>query len=165
MVIDVKEFFNNLKHKKIVFVGLGNICRGDDAVGYYIVEELQKRFYCDNIYFVNSGIIVENYINKIVKLNTEVIIFVDAIRDKGFVNDFCILTKDEIKNFTFSTHNISLSTIIEYLQTQQYVDYKTNPEFYVLGVKINSTYFVEKLSEKTKNTADKIVEIIYSSFK
>ncbi|MFN3551090.1 MAG: hydrogenase maturation protease [Endomicrobiia bacterium] len=163
MILEIKEFFNSLKDKKIVFIGLGNNYRSDDAVGCYIVEELQKRFYSDNIYFINSGIIVENYVNKIIKLNREVIIFVDAIRDKDFVNDFCIFTKDEIKNFTFSTHNISLSTIIEYLQTQQYIEYKLRPEIFVLGIKVNLLDFAEGLTEKTKNIADEIIEIINSS--
>lgn len=163
MILDIENFFKNLKSKKIIFVGLGNVYRGDDGIGCYIIEGLQKKISLGNIYFFNVGVIIENYINKIIKLNSEAIIFTDAIRNKDFASEFCIFTKEEIKNYTFSTHNISLYTIVEYIQTQQYIKYRTKPEVYVLGVKTDSLDFVEILSEKTKNIADKIIKVVYSS--
>jgi hydrogenase 3 maturation protease len=145
----LKEF---IKNKKVVFVGIGNTLRGDDGVGCYFVEELSKKIKNDKISFINAGLCVENYLSKIVKLNPEVVIFVDAY--SGEVKQpYLLLNKDEIQNLTFSTHNISLVTIIEFLEKDL-----TDTQFYVLAIKPQSLKIQERISEGTKKLVDTIIE-------
>jgi Ni,Fe-hydrogenase maturation factor len=40
---EIKKLFTSAKDKKTLFVGLGNYQRGDDAVGLYIIEQLQSK--------------------------------------------------------------------------------------------------------------------------
>jgi len=40
---ELKKLFTSAKDKKSLFVGLGNYRRGDDAVGLYIIEQLQSK--------------------------------------------------------------------------------------------------------------------------
>ena len=145
----VKEF---IKNKKVVFVGIGNTLRGDDGIGCYFVEELSKKIKNDKINFINAGLCLENYLSKIVKLNPEVVIFVDAYRGE-VEQPYLLLNKDEIQNLTFSTHNISLVTIIEFLE-KDLVD----TQFYVLAIKPQSLKIQERISEETKKLVDTIIE-------
>jgi len=39
---ELKLLFSSIKDKSILYVGLGNSQRGDDAVGLYIIEQLQS---------------------------------------------------------------------------------------------------------------------------
>jgi len=41
---ELKKLFISIKDKRTLFVGLGNYQRGDDAVGLYIVEQLQSKY-------------------------------------------------------------------------------------------------------------------------
>ena len=41
---ELKKLFTSIKDKRTLFVGLGNYQRGDDAVGLYIVEQLQSKY-------------------------------------------------------------------------------------------------------------------------
>ena len=145
----VKEF---IKNKKVVFVGIGNILKGDDGVGCYFVEELSKKIKNDKISFINAGLCLENYLSKIVKLNPEVVIFVDAYRGE-VEQPYLLLNKDEIQNLTFSTHNISLVTIIEFLEKDL-----TDTQFYILAIKPQSLKIQEGISEETKKLVDTMIE-------
>jgi hydrogenase maturation protease len=145
----LKEF---IKNKKVVFVGIGNTLRGDDWVGCYFVEELSKKIKNDKINFINAGLCLENYLSKIVKLNPEVVIFVDAYRGE-VEQPYLLLNKDEIQNLTFSTHNISLVTIIEFLEKDL-----TDTQFYVLTIKPQSLKIQEGISEGTKKLVDTMIE-------
>jgi len=146
----VKEF---IKNKKVVFVGIGNTLRGDDGIGCYFVEELSKKIKNDKINFINAGLCLENYLSKIVKLNPEIVVFVDAYRGSKVEQSYLLLNKDEIQNLTFSTHNISLVTIIEFLE-KDLVD----TQFYVLAIKPQSLKIQERISEETKKLVDTIIE-------
>jgi len=145
----LKEF---IKNKKVVFVGIGNTLRGDDGIGCYFVEELSKKIKNDKISFINAGLCLENYLSKIVKLNPEIVIFVDAYRGE-VEQPYLLLNKDEIQNLTFSTHNISLVTIIEFLEKDL-----TDTQFYVLAIKPQSLKIQEGISEETKKLVDTIIE-------
>jgi hydrogenase 3 maturation protease len=145
----LKEF---IKNKKVVFVGIGNTLRRDDGIGCYFVEELSKKVKNDKINFINTGLCVENYLSKIVKLNPEVVIFVDAYRGE-VEQPYLLLNKDEIQNLTFSTHNISLVTIIEFLEKDL-----TDTQFYILAIKPQSLKIQEGISEETKKLVDTIIE-------
>jgi len=145
----LKEF---IKNKKVVFVGIGNTLREDDGVGCYFVEELSKKIKNDKINFINAGLCLENYLSKIVKLNPEIVIFVDAYRGE-VEQPYLLLNKDEIQNLTFSTHNISLVIIIEFLEKDL-----TDTQFYVLAIKPQSLKIQEGISEETKKLVDTMIE-------
>lgn len=147
-----------LAGKHIVFVGLGNIYRGDDFVGCYIVERLKEKVDKKNFYFLNVGEVVENYINKILVIKPEYIFFVDALRTNNETEDVLLLTPQQVQNYTFSTHNISLSTIIDFIKLRAEEEFNFNPKIYIIAVKTVTTKLSEGLSEQTKSVADRFVE-------
>ena len=162
---DLKSFIKNIKDKKVLFIGVGNVLKSDDGVGCYIVEELNKKILKTNFYFINAGVVVENYLGKIVDINPDVIVFVDALKvnfQSEQKNKFFIFEQEQLLNYTFSTHNISLSTIIEFLNTEFKEKFNKDVGIYILGVKPNSLDFGESLTEETKKFADEIIENIYS---
>jgi len=146
----IKDF---LKSKKTVFVGIGNTLKGDDGVGCYFVEQLSKKIKNDNVNFINAGLCLENYLSKILKLNPEVIIFVDAYRSIEIDYPCLLLDRNEIQNLTFSTHNISLTTIFEFLEKGLY-----NTQFFILAIKPHSLKIGSQISEEIKKLVDTIIE-------
>lgn len=145
------------KNKHIVFVGLGNKLRGDDGVGCYIVDRLREQINSENLHFFDVGETVENYICKILSFKPHCIIFIDATKNGVSTEDFLLIPLEKIKNYTFSTHNISLSTVIEFIQAYARQEFHCVPMIYVLAVKVRSTELSEQLSAETKTVADEIV--------
>ncbi len=146
----IKDF---IKNKKVVFVGIGNTLKSDDGVGCYFVEQLSKKIKNYNVNFINAGLCLENYLSKILKLEPEVVIFVDAYRSIETCHPCLLLEKNEIQNITFSTHNISLTTIIEFLEKEL-----DNTQFFVLAIKPQSLKIGTKISKETKKLVDTMIE-------
>jgi hydrogenase maturation protease len=137
----------NQKHKKFLFVGIGNVLRSDDGVGVYLCKRLNTN---KNISTLIVEVSIENYIKRINDLNPDVLILVDCVNFNKRPGYFDFLTVEKIKDFTTGTHNISLKRISEFF----------NMKVFVLGIQPASLIFGENLSRQVKESVDKIIENI-----
>ncbi|MCK4673463.1 hypothetical protein KAT67_05720, partial [candidate division WOR-3 bacterium] len=119
--------------------------------GPYIVENFQET---DNIKKIDCNLYPENYLNKIIDLRPELIIFLDTIKkqDSGII---LLKNKEILENnpISISTHNLPFSAIYHYLKEN------TNAHIWFLGVK---PYSYERLSDETIAIADRIIDILNS---
>ena len=140
------------KHKKLLFVGIGNVLRSDDGVGVYICKRLKTN---RNISTLIVEVSIENYIKKVNEYNPDILILVDCVnfnKEPGYA-DF--IPVERIKDFTTSTHNISLKRISEFFKM----------EVMVLGIQPASLIFGENLTVSVKEAADRLVENINNIIK
>ena len=63
---------------KITFVALGNELRGDDGISYYFLEKLKETNLFKDSAFLSVGTNPENYLDKIIEKDPELVIFIDA---------------------------------------------------------------------------------------
>ena len=136
---------------RILLCGIGNKDRGDDGFGPYIVENIQES---DCLRKIDCTLFPENYLNKMVNENPDLIIFLDAVKRQGSQT---VLLKDGeiLKNnpISVSTHNLPFSAIYQFLKAN------TQAEIWFLGVKPSS---FEKMSAATKTVANKIINALNS---
>ena len=136
---------------KMLLCGMGNKDRGDDGFGPYIVENFKET---TNIKKIDCHLYLENYLNKIIDLQPDLIIFLDTIKkqDSGAI---LLKNKEIIENnpISISTHNLPFSAIYQYLKEN------TNAHIWFLGVK---PYSYERLSDETAAIADRIIDVFYS---
>ena len=132
---------------KILFVGIGNVLKSDDGVGVYICNRIIPSNYISTLIVEVS---IENYIGKINKSCTSLLILTDCVdlgKNPGYW-DF--LPAEELIDFTFNTHNISLKKISELF----------NMPVWILGIQPANTSFGENLTAEIKKTADTILHLI-----
>ena len=136
---------------RIVLCGMGNKERGDDGFGPYIVENIQET---DNIKKIDCNIYPENYLNKIIALHPDLIIFLDTIK-KQDLRVILLKNKEILQGspISISTHNLPFSAIYQYLKEN------TNAHIWFLGVK---PYSYERLSDKTITIANRIIDFLNS---
>lgn len=149
MNIDNRHFLYIIVGMKMLLCGIGNKDRGDDGFGAYIVENIQESNYLRKI---DCTLYPENYLNKIVSENPDLIIFLDTIRRQGSQN--ILLRNGEILEnnpISISTHNLPFSAIYEYLKAN------TQAEIWFLGVRPTS---FEEMSETTKTMAHKVINAL-----
>jgi hydrogenase 3 maturation protease len=100
---------------KVVILGIGNTLRSDDGIGSLLAARIQGRV----PYIVyDAAANPENYLGKIIRDNPDNLIIIDAADFGGKGGEFRLIEGDEIKTTNlFSTHNSSISLVINYLQS------------------------------------------------
>jgi hydrogenase 3 maturation protease len=100
---------------KVAIVGIGNILRGDDALGPKLIELLKKSRI--NASLFDCGTAPENYIFPILTASCETVILVDAADTGARPGEASVFDLDSIKNISFSTHNPSPRLFTDLLKT------------------------------------------------
>ena len=137
----------HIKGKKTLFVGIGNVLKSDDGVGVYISKNIQNR---GNISSLTVEVSIENYIGKINKLKSELLILLDCMDFQKPAGYWNIIPVSGVNGHTTNTHNISLEKISELFYSKAYI----------LGIQPKSIKFGEYMSSEVKMAADGIVEQI-----
>ena len=149
------EFFDN-----VVDINTGNTPLVEGIHSYIselnvdendaLIERLNRTF------LINGGSVPENFTGLIKKCNPSHIIILDASlmnREPGEIN---IVNKDSIVDISISTHSMSLSYLIKYLQLEK--EY----EILFIGIEPEIMDLSFELSPKIKNSSDILIGILFN---
>lgn len=171
---------------KLLILGIGNDIRGDDGVGPYIINQLydlkegllenddcsetnlefidldsmnnlKNSTNFKNLVLINAGSVPENFTGSIKKENPSHILIIDASLTGKNPGDMSVVLKENIINLSVSTHSMSLSYLIKYLET----DSEFNILFIGIEPKIMDLSF--DLTDSVKNASDNLINIILES--
>lgn len=132
---------SGFRKDKIVFVGLGNELRADDAAGLELVEKIKSGNGFKTSHFILAGRNPENYLQTILDYNPDIVVFIDAAEWNGNPGDIKIFNDEDIGQSEFSTHTFSIKMIKDYLINQQQM------KFIFIGIQPFRTNFEKSLSE------------------
>ena len=138
-------------------MGVGNSLKSDDGIGPYVIENL-KCLENDDLVLVNASTVPENFTGLIKEENPSHIIIIDATLMDKKPGTTCVFKKEDLKNVGMSTHAMSLSSLIRYLEN--FNDFK----ILFIGIEPENLDFSFDLSSDIKNSSDKLIELIKRFF-
>ena len=147
-------------YKKLIILGIGNELRGDDALGPLIIKDLENKDDINNnddVILIDGGSAPENFTGLIKKENPSHILMIDATLMNSDPGTIKSVKKDEIANINASTHSMSLSFLIKYLEND--IDF----EFLFIGIEPLNMDLGEDLSEKVLKSVNSLENTIVSS--
>ena len=147
--LQLNEFLKG--YEKLLILGVGNEIKRDDGVGHFIVDNLDEK---DNVICINAKTVPENFTGKIRKEQPSHVIIVDACLMGGEAGDIKIVDKDDFVNIGISTHSMSLSYFVKYLERDN--DFK----IIFVGIEPETMEFGEELSEKIEKTAFYFINLL-----
>ncbi len=147
---DLVEFLK--AYKKLVIMGIGNDIRGDDGIGPYIVENI-KHLESSNVSILNATTVPENFTGKIRKIDPTHIIIVDAVIMNEGPGKIKIVKKEEVAGVSLSTHSMSLSYLVNYLELEKPYN------ILFIGIEPESMELGQGLSPLVKSSSDEIINI------
>jgi len=143
---------------KLIIMGVGNPLKGDDGLGPFIINGLED-FKNENIILIDASTAPENFTGKIVKEKPSHLIIIDATlmdKEPGHIETF---KKEDFANVGVSTHSMSLSFLIKYLESFDV----TNILF--IGIQPENMDFSLDLSFNVKKNSIELIDIIKTFFK
>lgn len=150
--------------KKLVICGIGNIMKGDDYVGPFIVDLLSeklKNLTHNKVALFNCEEIPESFVDKIIQEKPTHILFIDAALFDCKPGTFKVFNITNIASRLVSTHNVPLTLLIEYISKR--LEY--TPEVFIIGIQPYKIELSEGMSNIIKETAYDIVDALLKVLK
>ncbi len=96
---------------------IGNKDGGDDAIGHYVFKVCEKQK-PNGVIAVDCGMTPENYTSLVKQHKPKSLVLIDAA-DMGLpIGEMRRIPKEKVGSFNFSTHALSLSLLITYLEPE-----------------------------------------------
>lgn len=147
---ELTEFLSG--YNKLVILGIGNDLKGDDGLGTFIARSLNNLG--PKIASIDGGVVPENFTGTIKKESPTHILLVDAVdmnKAPGFVR---MVHKEEISNYSISTHSMPISFLINYLETG------TDAKIALIGVQPRSMELGQEMTNEVKKSAKNLLNIL-----
>lgn len=147
-------------------MGIGNELKYDDGVGPYIISKLNHLDLNDNVLLINAQTVPENFTGKIRKENPSHIILIDACLMGLDYGDYKIVDKEDFVNIGISTHSMSLSYFVKFLNQDNILFIGIEPQLLelidqdslgVLGADLMD--FNGELTDDIEKSANEIIEL------
>jgi len=132
-----------------MLLGIGNELNGDDGVGNYVAKRFRKKGW----QAIDCSTVPENYIGTVRKALPELLVIVDAACMNLPSGSTRRLKKRHMGSAFMSTHALPLKEFISEIE-------KYAKEVVLIGIQPEQTERPDELSEKVKDAADKVMEII-----
>lgn len=140
---------------KLIVLGVGNELKCDDGVGPFVIKKLkEENIENTNLMFINAETVPENFTGKLRKENPTHIIIVDACLMDGQPGDMKIVNKYDFSNIGISTHSMSLSFFVRYLEKDN--DFR----IIFVGIEPESMDYSENLTENVEKAAYEFIDIL-----
>ena len=154
---ELKKFIED--HSSIIFLCIGNDMRGDDAIGPMIAENLKKIFKDQpDLMVINAETVPENYTGTIRKENPSHIIFIDAVEMKSNPGHIKLVQREEIADYSISTHAMPLSFMIKYLESF------TDARMLLIGIQPKNMEMSNSISDEVQKSVEKLTGILMKIF-
>ncbi|WP_303739116.1 hydrogenase maturation peptidase HycI [Methanobrevibacter thaueri] len=141
--------------EKLMVLGVGNELKSDDGVGPFIIKKLkQENIENKNLLFIDAGTVPENFTGKIRKENPTHLIIVDACLMDSNPGDMQIVNKYEFANIGISTHSMSLSFFVRYLEKD------TEIAIIFVGIEPETMEWGAKPTPEVEKSANEFIETL-----
>ena len=141
--------------EKLIVLGVGNELKCDDGVGPFIIKRLkEEKIENENLIFIDSQTVPENFTGKIRKENPTHLIIVDACLMDLQPGDMKIVDKYDFANIGISTHSMSLSYFVRYLEKD------SNFNIIFVGIEPETMEWADRPTPKVEKAADDFINIL-----
>ncbi|MFH1368160.1 MAG: hydrogenase 3 maturation endopeptidase HyCI [Elusimicrobiota bacterium] len=147
----MENIFINLK-KPVLIVGIGNIMKGDDAVGPVLAENIIVNNKKTSA--INCGEIPENYLRRITSSGAKTVVLADAVDMGSKPGTYKIFGYEELDQAGVSTHGISLALIADTIKQE------CGADVVLLGIQPKSIKLGESMSPEVEKAVSDLVSMI-----
>lgn len=133
-------------------LGIGNDMRGDDGLGSILAQKLLI-LENENITVFDGKTVPENFTGAIKRETPSHIIILDAVEMNKPPGHIKLVAKEEIADYSISTHAMPLSFLIKYLEST------TPAEIMLLGIQPENMDLICEVSPKIQESMNYVLKL------
>ena len=149
---ELSEKLLSLTRQRSLIAGVGNVLKGDDGAGSFLVNELKSKIHGE---FLDCGTVPENYLEKIIAYNPATLVIVDAMELGEVPGTMKIIGADELDFKGLSTHSLSLDVFAGYLRNRI-----KEIKILILGIQPKQCGIGHDLSEEVRDAINALAKCV-----
>jgi len=146
---------NAFRGSQTIIMGLGNVLKGDDAVGPFICEQLVGKISAE---LIDAGTVPENYIQPVIKKAPQNLVIIDAIDFGASAGTIRIFKPDQLNSVIISTHTLSPRVFVDLLRQEVKVD------VYFIGIQPAQIQLGQSISAEVSRAAQELTDMLTGIF-
>jgi hydrogenase 3 maturation protease len=142
---------------KSVIMGIGNDLKGDDGIGWYVIDRLEKGLGRKaNLRFIRASV-PENHVSEVRDFYPDVVIIIDSADFKGRPGDIRLIGEDEVAENLGGTHTTPITLFLKLLIGDSEFP---QPKIVLVGIQKRQTSFGTPISEEVRKAGEKVAKLI-----
>jgi hydrogenase 3 maturation protease len=142
---------------KSVIMGVGNDLKGDDGIGWYVVDRLKRGLGRKaNLRFIRASI-PENHVSEVSNFYPDVVIIIDSADFKGRPGEIRLIGEEEVAETVGGTHTTPITLFLKLL-----IGYSESPppKIVLVGIQKRQTSFGTPISADVRKAGEKVAKLI-----
>jgi|WetSurMetagenome_2_1015567.scaffolds.fasta_scaffold58832_2 hydrogenase 3 maturation protease len=115
LALTLRDELAELLSGAVAIVGVGNPCRGDDALGPLLAERLAGRV---DALVVNAEDIPESHLYRVIVARPDAVLFLDAVDLGAAPGAAALLHAQSVSSYLPSTHRMPLSMLMDIVRRE-----------------------------------------------
>lgn len=147
---------------KSVIMGIGNDLKGDDGIGWYVVDRLEKGLgRKGNLHFIKTSV-PENHVSEVRDFYPDVVIIIDSADFKGNPGEIRLIWEEDVAHTIGGTHTTPVTLFMRLLleDSEHFM-----PKIVLVGIQKRQTAFGTPMSSEVKEAGERVTKLIEKLYK
>ena len=140
---------------KVVVMGMGNPCRGDDAAGSRVAERICG---APGVHVIDAQDVPENHLRQIVRHQPDTVVLIDAVDLHSPPGSVALLDKNQTMGHWPSTHRLPISLLVDYLERE------THARIFLIAIQPLETAFLQPVNSEVAASIEAIANLLNEVF-
>ncbi len=132
-------------------MGIGNPCRGDDAAGSRVAQQIRSTH---GVHVIDAQDVPENYLCHVVDQRPETIVLIDCVELKSTPGTVALFDDDQTVAYWPSTHRVPVGLLTDYLERT------THARIFLIAIQPRQIGFLQPMSAEVLSSVEDIADML-----
>jgi len=149
--MNLREQLANTVQGRVVVMGIGNPCRGDDAAGSLVARQISR---IPDVHVIDAQDVPENYLCQVADQRPDTVVLIDSVDLKAPTGAVALLDKDLTAAYWPSTHRVPINLLMNYLERE------TLARVILIGIQPRQTAFSEAMTAEVASSVKGLANLL-----
>ena len=149
--MSLREQLSNAMQGNVVVMGIGNPCRGDDAAGSCVAQQIRS---APGVRVIDAEDVPENYLGQVMDQRPDTVLLIDCVDMKSAPGSVALFDEDRTTAYWPSTHRVPVCQLVDYLERT------TNARIFLIAIQPHHTGFLQSMSGEVLSSVEVITDAL-----
>jgi len=153
--MNLREQLSSAMQGNVVVMGIGNPCRGDDAAGSCVAQQICG---APSVRVIDAQDVPENYLCQVADQRPDTIVLIDCVDMQSAPGSVALFDEDQTAAYWPSTHRVPMSLLVDYLERT------THARIFLIAIQPHDTGFLQSMSAEVLSSVEAIADVLNDVF-